>query len=63
MKGVRSMPPLGAVKKHCVFFYGGLNNEGRAKHAPSGGRKFVQTRAEDKLVWTMPSAAEFGKTQ
>ena len=50
-------------KKHCVFFYGGLNNEGRAKHAPSGGRKFVQTRAEDKLVWTMPSAAEFGETQ
>ena len=26
-------------------------------------RKFVQTRAEDKLVWTMPSAAEFGETQ
>ena len=25
--------------------------------------KFVQTRAEDKLVWTMPSAAEFGETQ
>jgi len=50
-------------KKHCVFFYGGLNNEGRAKHAPSGGRKFVQTRAEDKLVWTMPSAAGFGETQ
>ena len=24
-------------KKHCVFFYGGLNNDGRAKHAPSGG--------------------------
>ena len=31
--------------------------------APFGGRKFVQTRAEDKLVWTMPSAAEFGETQ
>ena len=23
----------------------------------------MQTRAEDKLVWTMPSAAEFGETQ
>jgi len=33
------------------------------KTAPSGGRKFVQTSAEDKLVWTMPSAAEFGETQ
>ena len=30
---------------------------------PTGGGKFVQTRAEDKLVWTMPSAAEFGETQ
>ena len=23
----------------------------------------MQTSAEDKLVWTMPSAAEFGETQ
>ena len=36
---------------------------GNNVHAPSGGRKFVQTSAEDKLVWTMPSAAEFGETQ
>ena len=31
--------------------------------APSGGRKFVQTSAEDKIVRTMPSTAEFGETQ
>ena len=40
-----------------------VQTQGSRKAAPSGGRKFVQTSAEDKLVWTMPSAAEFGETQ
>ena len=33
-------PPLGAVKKHCVFFYGGLNNDGR-RSRPLWGQFFI----------------------